>query len=107
MSTTETTYPEHDKLTALGERRQEVQEFLDWMLDEKQWELQEYVSTYDPTNQFSDENDGTYMRIGLSRAQVMADFFGIDLDKIDAEKQQMLDEIRAANAERSTVVDNN
>lgn len=107
MSTTETTYPEHDKLTALGERRHTVQEFIDWLFDEKRWDLQEYVSTHDPKKPFSRESDGEYRTIRLSREQVMAAFFDIDLNKISDEKQQMLDEIRAVNAERSKVVDNN
>ena len=39
MGTTETTYPEHEKLQAVNEKSQAIGEFLDWLRDEKRVQL--------------------------------------------------------------------
>lgn len=87
------TYPEHDKMQALGERRDEVQEFLDWLLDQPAYELAEWLTK---------REDGTeyffprLVPVNKSREQIMADYFGIDLQKLSEEKDAMLADFRAA-----------
>jgi hypothetical protein len=68
--------PELDKQAAIvasGEANT-VQHFLDWLYDD-----QNLVLEPDP---------------GRSREQLMADFFGIDLRKIETERRAILDAIR-------------
>ena len=74
-------YPQHEKIKALGERRNTVQEFLDW-LDEQGIRLAESAGT------------GELCCIGDSKEKVMARFFGIDLNKLELEKRAMLDSLR-------------
>jgi hypothetical protein len=76
--------PELDKQAALiatGETNT-VQRFLDWLFDE-----QNLVLEPDP---------------GRSREQLMADFFGLDLRKIETERRAVLDAIRANRANTPT-----
>lgn len=92
-------YPEHEKMLALGERKQEIQEFLDWLdtqrgekgdePDQSPWELMYYdVYLCEPQD------------VRLTKEQIMARYFGIDLDAISREKGWMLDDIRAMQGER-------
>jgi len=65
-----------------------VQEFLDWLHNERGYQLCEPVPN---------SLHGYY---GLASyggpEQLMADFFGIDRDKIEAERRALLDHIRSA-----------
>jgi hypothetical protein len=77
-------YPEHDKMTAVREQTQAIGEFVDWAADEKGIVLAKI-----------DDRGRAYS--GGRLMDLLAEWAGIDLDKIEAEKRQMLDEIRAAN----------
>lgn len=74
-------YPEHEKLSAISAESQAIGQFL----DEGTYTLCE-VDKYD-----------RFVPVGKSIQEILADYFGIDLNKIEAEKRQMLDEIRGAN----------
>lgn len=65
-----------------------VQEFIDWMFDEKGWVLAEPRSH-------------DYMPLFMQREQLMADFFGIDRDKIEAERRMLLSQVQNANLGRT------
>ena len=99
-------YPEHDKLIALGDDRDTIQHFLDW-LDEQGVTL----AVYGQRNGYDDpprnENRLYALREGRHPLiekfpgrhvfeQIMAAYFDIDLDKISAEKDEMLAAIRDA-----------
>lgn len=101
-------YPEHDKMMAIIERRDEVQHFLDWMLDDVGLTL----AFWGERNQYGDTlNEGKLIRAdggdprlrmgkrvhGL-RETLLARFFDIDLVKIEEEKEAMLVAFRKANA---------
>ncbi len=76
-------YPEHEKLRAVSEQSQVIGEFLDnccFTLCEYSHELDEYCP------------------VQYSIQEVLAKYFNIDLNKIEAEKRQMLETLRAANA---------
>lgn len=80
-------YPEHDKLKEVQPLSQAIGEFLEWCAQEgREMVLAEWV------------NDGSWMLpASTSTEKLLAQFFQIDLDKIEAEKQQMLDHIRKLN----------
>jgi hypothetical protein len=77
-------YPEHIKLKAISARSQAIGEFLEWLTCKKgfticQLHREEFMPVYTRT-----EN-------------LLAEFFEIDLDKIEAEKRAMLAELRRAH----------
>lgn len=82
-------YPEHDKLKKFIDdgSHETVQEFLDWLMDDNGWLIGEW----------DEAGRGRLEPVNLSRERIMAKFFVIDLDKIHAEKEQMLSHIRNAN----------
>jgi hypothetical protein len=100
-------YPEHDKMMEIAERRDEVQHFLDWMLDEAGLTLAFYGSD----NGYGDiVNEGRLyaasgadprLRLGKRvtslRETLLARFFDIDLVKLGEEKKAMLAALRKAN----------
>lgn len=81
-------YPEHDKLKALGGANQTVGDFIEW-LGEQGIELASY-------------GNGAYRDVLFplrrSRDTLIAQFFEIDTNKLEAEKRAMLDEIRESQA---------
>lgn len=101
-------YSEHDKMMAIAERRDEVQHFLDWMLDEAGLTL----AFYGAQNEYGDRRDEHRLiaatgadprlrmgkRVGSLRETLLARFFDIDLVKIGEEKEAMLVALRKANA---------
>ena len=79
-------YPEHEKLKALEGKNDVIGAFIEWMQDEKGWTITEtWPEGYYPVRR--------------SIPDIIADYFGIDRDKLEAEKSQMLEELR--NAQRS------
>ena len=111
MATDAELYPEHVKLRAIADKSQAIGEFLDWLslpteeggkgvvLTERKcphgyWPMQDceeskWCARGDETVQFWPFHGST--------TKLLAEFFKIDLDKIEEEKRAMLDAIRAAN----------
>lgn len=77
-------YPEHDKLSEVKDQTQAIGEFLDWAAEQG---IQ--------LCRFDDRTDHLYP--AGSFMPLLAEWAGIDMDKIEAEKQQMLAELRKAN----------
>lgn len=73
-------YPEHEKLAAIREQSQAIGEFLDlgrWTLCElREWD--DHSPTMEPVN----------------IQDALAEYFGIDQQKIEAEKREMLEALR-------------
>lgn len=83
--TTETEYPEHEKLDKVKDKSQAIGEFLENGMPDG--------VTFGQWN-----SKGTRIHpVTPNIQQWLADYFGIDRDKLEAEKDQMLDEIRKAN----------
>lgn len=82
-----TQYPEHEKQRKILEQSQVIGEFLDscgyqlgvWRSGRKR------------------SMDDEFYPAHLPISTILAEYFGIDLDKIEAEKREMLAETRAAN----------
>lgn len=82
-------YPEHDKLQAISDKSQTIGEFLDWVRFEKDFILADR----------SVEDDDMLWPASYNITELLAEFFDINLDKIEAEKRAMLDHIRSAQAQ--------
>lgn len=85
-------YPEHEKLAKISDKSQLVGEFLEEWCTTKGYTLCEWLDDAD----FSAV--GGYFPVRKRTDAILADYFGIDLDKIEAEKRQMLDVMRKVNA---------
>lgn len=83
-------YPEHEKLHKIKDQSQTIGQFLEWT-GEKGWHLAEYVEEYEELDW------DMLMPIRRSITDLLAEYFGIDQNRLEAEKRQMLDEIRAEN----------
>ena len=74
-----------------------VQEFYDWLHEEKGWVLARWVPVEERST-----GDGIYgeqpVPVYVQPEQLMADFFGIDRDKIETERRAVLDAIREAHS---------
>lgn len=79
-------YPEHEKLNKIADKSQVIGEFLEYLQDEKRYLLCELVC------------ETKYYPVHVSIQDLLADFFGIDQKKLEKEKREMLEEIRAANS---------
>lgn len=86
-------YPEHKKLKAIAEQSQAIGEFLDWCRGEYGYELAEW----DKSRKFDDR----MMPVSESTEKLLAAFFDIDLNKIEAEKRAMLEKMRRMHEEAS------
>lgn len=106
-------YPEHVKLAAIRDRSQAIGEFLEWLPTYKVL-VSNGEEAFDPD--FPEEQNEAYKEAEMPCAigvrdpwamgggwlqpcyvkteQLLADYFGIDLKKIEDEKQAMLQEIR-------------
>ena len=75
-------YPEHEKLEAVKDESQAIGAFFDWLQNERHPTLQMCIVT--------DHADHPFQPAPVSIRQLLAEYFSIDLKKIDAEKDEML-----------------
>lgn len=84
--------PEHDKLTAHKAEHEAIVAFLHWLdSDEARFFNVCARERYRGEDRWFPCSDG-------QRAQLIADYFDVDPDALEAEKRAMLDAIRKANA---------
>jgi hypothetical protein len=79
-------YPEHEKLDKIKDKSQAIGEFLDWLLNEKGQRIGYWYHSSD-----------CFIEDHRTIEVILADYFSIDLDIIEEEKQKMLAEIRLTN----------
>lgn len=121
----ESPYPEHDKLKIVHSKSNAAGQVLDWLLNEKGYVLMEWLSEWsngvpryidtdgNPTDELQDEDarwgrqnrdnpdyeyrpEDHYM-VRRTIHELLAEYFKIDLEKIDAEKEAMLARMRELN----------
>jgi hypothetical protein len=103
----ETKYPEHEKLHAVKDKSQAIGEFIDWLREEHNVHLGRSHSHEDSgCERETDKSGFRFWNCGMQTDQYeherrnvvsfMAEFFDIDLDKIEMEKRAMLDSLRKA-----------
>lgn len=85
-------YPEHEKLHKISDQSQAIGEFLDWLEDEKNVYLG-YTHIIDTP--WSDEERFDLWHYNTQK--LLAEFFDIDYDKLQAEKDIMLEVQRRLN----------
>jgi len=73
-------YPEHEKMHSVKEKSQAIGEFLEQIQSEGLV--------------ICDYHEHEWSPISKGIEQILADYFEIDLNKIEREKRQMLDEMR-------------
>ena len=82
------TYPEHEKLQKIADKSQEVGGFIDWLQSEKG-----VVFCIE-----EQKNHGVELRpFHISIEKSLAEYFEIDLEKIQTEKKEILDDIQELN----------
>jgi hypothetical protein len=100
VTTGESKYPECDKIVAVHGQSQKLGEFLDW-LEGKGIHLGRWAPT--PAELVMNRMTGkripihdeeTFVELFISREKLLAEFFGIDLNKVEAERQALLEAIR-------------
>jgi hypothetical protein len=99
-----TKYPEHAKLDKVKDKSQTIGEFLEW-LSTKRREVAVWAEPKEPPYLDKDgelKSNENYMPEGwyplnYSIEKLLAEYFEIDLNKLESEKRQMLDEIRSKN----------
>ena len=83
--------PELDKMVEIGDESQKIGEFLEWLSSEE-IELAEW------TGFCCDEcGEEILMNMIMTEEQLLAKYFGIDLEKAEKERQAILDNIREQN----------
>jgi hypothetical protein len=88
------TYPEHEKLSApLGYTVEKVSDLSQQLGDFYHWLMERYT-----LGVWDDEYYGGQMLMPTraNDRKLLAEYFDLDVDKLEAEKRQMLDEIRSA-----------
>ena len=80
-------YPECENMAKVRPQSDIIGEFLGWLQGKKEWEMCEYQP---------DEPGvaGGYCPVHFNTEELLAEFFNIDLKKVEEERRQMLDEIR-------------
>ncbi len=109
-------YPEHDKLSAISDKSQAIGEFLDWLmyggLDESahhpgQVRKESFGSielAFRRHRKYhkEEERDHDLTPLNWPVKHILAAYFEIDSDKIEAEKRAMLDAISKTQGEGET-----
>jgi hypothetical protein len=94
-------YPEHEKLKVIAHLSQSNFDFIEWLGAEKGYRLcraHEHTEDCEPDpSRFGYTcglSEGEYYSILPSIRDLLAEFHGIDLKKIESEKEAMLEELR-------------
>ena len=101
--------PELDKMKSITQFSQKCGEFLDWLESEKKVDLgkrhvhdascvgwDEARQKYNPSgNDRCQFWQNEFQPLHASREKLLAEFFGIDLDKVEVERRKILDWMRA------------
>ena len=96
--TSEEKYPECTKLASIAPVSQKIGEFLDWWMSNENRILAEGYRDYGDIR--------AWFPTRRSLEVILAEFFEIDLEKVEAEKRVMLDEIRRLEDARPSEKDN-
>ena len=95
-------YPEHDKLELISGKSQAIYDFLEWLMGEKGLSLGEWVEVESLTGRKLQNRNGEpimrFMPAARDKRKLLAEFFELDLNKIEDEKRAMLDEMRKAQS---------
>ena len=85
-------YPEHEKLHAIRDKSQTIGDFLTWC----RFTLCEWHEATGTIRNGDHEPEGWYPRRGRMES-LLAEYFEIDENKLEAEKRAMLERLREGN----------
>jgi len=83
-------YPELEKMKKIQDESQSIGQFIDWMEQKKQIWLCKYEDS-------DDKIDPRPMPISQGTQQLLAEYFEIDMVKVEEERRQILEDIRQKN----------
>jgi hypothetical protein len=84
-------YPEHDKLVAISDKSQVIGSFIEWLENEKEIRLCTFVPARREDRIWIAEG---YTPINESINDLLAEFFNIDQNKINQEKENMIKKLQ-------------
>ncbi len=84
-------FPECEKLQKHQEKSQIIGEFLDWLKND-----QGYVIAHWDEGLHRDDDDQLYP-CAKTIEQLLAEYFNIDLNKVEKERQQIIESLRGKN----------
>lgn len=84
-------YPEHEKLKAVAETSQQIGNFLNWLEEEKGYVLCEYRERQEESHQIF---PAQYRPVSINMNSILAEYFDIDLARLEDEKRQILELLR-------------
>ena len=111
----EVQYPECEKLAKASEESRSIGYFLEWLLHTKGYEVCEFKESYEDTVLDDDaergddrtitvklattrdypndilEEEGAYLRVGTKIEDFLAEYFDIDMKKVEDERSAMLE----------------
>lgn len=82
-------WPEYEKMLKLEDLVQPLLEFLDWSEEEGM--------------SLCRLEEGSYKRISENKRSLLVKFFDIDMDKLEKEKQEMLDDLHKISGRPKTI----
>lgn len=82
-------YPECEKLAAVKEKSQMLGEFLSWLRGNKEFELAKWGR--------DDYGEDALMPTHASTESLLAEFFDIDMARVEKEHQDMIRELQKAS----------
>lgn len=94
--TTESAYPEHEKMAAVRGRSEPAGELLEWLFSQGV-SLMIWKETKEPVGGGVVRRFEGFVSYSSNIQQILADWLGIDLDKIEREKRAMLASLAEAN----------
>jgi hypothetical protein len=94
-------YPEHAKQTKIHDTSDTIYRFLQWA-QEKGYDFGRTVTQRVAVFEGTEDTTAVYPAGGEELRKLLAGFFGIDLALIDAEKQQMVDDMRVLNTPKGS-----
>ena len=89
---------ELDKLQKVQPKSQTIGEFLDWLNYTKNYAVCAWVKTTKGEWEIIPEG---YYPVRTQVEDLLAEYFGIDLKKVEQEKQKMLDDLRKMNEKKA------
>jgi len=90
--------PECDKIRVVHEKSQIIGEFLDWLSSQNIVLAKDSV-LMDKCSECGDEYPVGYLPHRESIEQVLARFFGIDLEKAETERRKILEDLRSGGGD--------
>lgn len=85
-------YPECEKMLEIREESQSIGQFLDWLQSDRRVILSEYCA--DVECQFCEESEERLMSVKLNMETLLAEYFNVDLEKVEKEKLTMLEKLK-------------